>query len=464
VEALDAGPDDPATLAALLGRIRQCSLSLGTHRAELVERGANLNTTFQLARLEQQLARLALLSRLRQTASDELVAEASASIVKTVLQSVNGARLFRQSSDLLVQNLVDTAANVGRAYIDEDRSAWRAAFFAGAGGGVLMAGATLLKFFLMSLHLPTIYEGIAYSLNYGAAFCAAYLLHFTIATKLPAQTAAALARSVQAGGGHGARLRVFGDVWRRVLRVLVAGLVGNVVVVGPLCFLTDLVATHLLGHHLLSATTAHHVLSSNSALSPSALYAALTGLFLWMSSLIGASGDNWSRLTRLADRLATNRTAMKRLNPARARSLASGIADRAGGLLGNMSLGFMLGAVPAAFAIFSLPVEIRHVTVSTGSVALAVARGDASPADIAFAWLGVLVIGLVNLAVSFLLALGLALRATNGMRISASANALVWIGLRRHTFRKTTDPGVTDGRAGRDLALPGAKPLSEGAR
>jgi site-specific recombinase len=106
------------------------------------------------------------------------------------------------------------------------------------------------------------------------------------------------------------------------------------------------------------------------------------------------------------------------------------MVKRFGGLLGNLSLGFMLGGVPAAFAIAQLPVEIRHVTVSTGSVALALSAGAGTRGEIALAVGGVVVIALVNVVVSFVLALWLALRATRGMRTSASAYALVRIGIR----------------------------------
>jgi site-specific recombinase len=76
----------------------------------------------------------------------------------------------------------------------------------------------------------------------------------------------------------------------------------------------------------------------------------------------------------------------------------------------------LLGGVPAAFAVAALPVEIRHVTVSTGSVAIAIATGDGTRSQIALAVLGVLAIGLVNVVVSFVLALWLALRSAADTR------------------------------------------------
>lgn len=433
VLSLNADAGGQQAVEALRGRIRQCLLLVRAHRSELGARGADLNTTFQLGRMRQQLERLSLLAALRHDPSDALVRDALTEVVGAVTRSSEGKRLVARSADLLVQNLVDAAANIGRKYLDDEQSSWRAAFLAGAGGGLLMAVATIFKFFLSGLHLPALYEGLAFSLNYGSAFCAAYLLHFTIATKLPAHTAAALARSVQGAGGHRERLGGFVAVWRSTLRLQLAGLLGNVVVVGPLSYLLDVGAHRATGRHLIAAEKAHHVLAANSLLGPSVVFAALTGLFLWISSLIGAAGDNWTRVNHLADRLATNVHVMKRVGAARARVYADAIAQRAGGLLGNMSLGFLLGGVPAAFAIASLPVEIRHVTVSTGSVALALAAGAGTTSEIALAVAGVVVIAIVNVCVSFMLALWLALRATKGMRTSASAYALVRIGIRGTT-------------------------------
>jgi site-specific recombinase len=355
----------------------------------------------------------------------------TSAIVGDVLRSGSGRRLVTRSADLVVQNLVDGAANVGRAYLDAEQSSWRAAFRAGAAGGALMAMATLVKVFLGRLHLPTFYEGFAFSMNYAAAFCVAYLAHATIATKLPAHTAAALARSAQNGPSHRARLAAFLSVWRSTLRLQLAGLVGNVVVAGPLAFLVDVAAHRVSGGHVLGAEKADHVLRTTSVLGPSIVFAALTGVFLWVSSLVGAWGDNWARVHRLSDRLATNRHAMVHGRLAHARRWADALVGRAGGLLGNATLGFLLGGVPAAFAIARLPVEIRHITVSTSSVALALASGAGTRGEIALAALGLVVIAAVNVAVSFVLALGLALRATRGMRASASSHAIVRIGIRQ---------------------------------
>jgi site-specific recombinase len=298
-----------------------------------------------------------------------------------------------------------------------------------------MTCATLIKFQLSRLQLPTFYEGIAYSLNYATVFCAAYLLHCTIATKLPAHTAAALANSVRANTGHSARLQRFTEIWRAMVRLQIAGLLGNVLVAGPLAYALDVLTQHAFGGHLLDAHAAQHVLDANSILGPSAAFAALTGVFLWLSSLIGAAADNWTRVVHLVERLSTNLHVMRSIGPERARSAAEWWVSRFGGLTGNIALGFMLGGIPALFAIVQLPVEIRHVTVSASSFALALARGAGDLTQLWLAAIGVLTIGAVNVTVSFALALRVALSATETEQRS-SARALIRSAIARWLHRQ----------------------------
>lgn len=430
-------PASERTPEGLQGRIRQCCLLLETHKRQLALRGADLNTTFQLDRMSQQLERTALLVSVLAGKEPHRLGRACIAVVRAVIRNASGRRLVARSSELVLENLVDTAASVGRDYLDDQKSSWRAAFTAGAGGGALMACAALIKYQLARLHLPTFYEGLVYSLNYSVVFCSAYLLHFTIATKLPAHTAAALAKSVQANEGHRQRLRHFLEIWRALVRLQLAGLLGNVLFAGPLGYAFDVAAQHVFGQHLLDQHAALHVLSSNSVLGPSALYAALTGCFLWLSSLVGAAADNWTRVTRMVERLATNLSVMRSIGSQRARPVAEFWVERFGGLTSNAALGFMLGGVPAAFAIAQLPVEIRHVTVSTSSFAMALAAGVGTSAQVSLAAIGVIVIGAVNVSVSFALALQLAL-STNARRNHGSARALVSVAIRRWLRRRTS--------------------------
>ena len=87
--------------------------------------------------------------------------------------------------------------------------------------------------------------------------------------------------------------------------------------------------------------------------------------------------------------------------------------------MANVSLGIMLGMVPALFSFFALPVDVRHVTLSTGSVAAAVGVMGWDALKMPALWWavgGIASMAVLNLAVSFALAFSMALRS-QGLRI-----------------------------------------------
>jgi site-specific recombinase len=224
--------------------------------------------------------------------------------------------------------------------------------------------------------------------------------------------------------------------WRAMVRLQWLGLLGNVLVVAPLAYALALGYHAVFGHHLLSDEKAMHVLEAQSIVGPSVLFAALTGLFLWTSSMMGAVVDNWAKVTHLSDRLATSVRALRKRGPSRARERAERLTAKVGGLAANLTLGFLLGGVPAMCAILQLPVEIRHVTVSVGSVAMAYVAGAPDTRVWALACSGVLLIGLTNVMVSFSLALWFALTSARGAEGGRYAAALMVLGIRRWLRRR----------------------------
>jgi site-specific recombinase len=96
------------------------------------------------------------------------------------------------------------------------------------------------------------------------------------------------------------------------------------------------------------------------------------------------------------------------------RSVADFLSRHVGGVAAALVLGFGLAFAPEVGRFFGLPLEVRHVTLVTGSLSLAVAALGLAPLEPG-AWAGMLagivVIGVCNLGVSFVLAFGTALRA-----------------------------------------------------
>jgi site-specific recombinase len=83
------------------------------------------------------------------------------------------------------------------------------------------------------------------------------------------------------------------------------------------------------------------------------------------------------------------------------------------GVGGNVTLGVLLAMTPIMGKFFGLPLDVRHVTLSTGALALSVSSlGAAAPTDaIVAAAIGIVIIGALNFGVSFVLSLAVALRA-----------------------------------------------------
>ena len=74
----------------------------------------------------------------------------------------------------------------------------------------------------------------------------------------------------------------------------------------------------------------------------------------------------------------------------------------------------MLGLVPTVLAFVGIPLDVRHVTLSTGSVAASVGvLGFDTMLTAPFWWAvgGIASMGVLNLAVSFALAFSMALRS-----------------------------------------------------
>ncbi|HET9042302.1 MAG TPA: recombinase, partial [Burkholderiales bacterium] len=84
-----------------------------------------------------------------------------------------------------------------------------------------------------------------------------------------------------------------------------------------------------------------------------------------------------------------------------------------GGIAGNFLFGVMLGSTGAIAALFGLPIDIRHIAFAAANLGYALVALEFAVPWLTLAWcaFGVALIGLTNLAVSFALALWVALRA-----------------------------------------------------
>jgi site-specific recombinase len=286
-----------------------------------------------------------------------------------------------------------------------------------AGGGVLTSATCVFKFLISWAHFAPFVEGALAGTNYALSFLTLQALGFTLATKQPSMTAAALASTLRETAGH-TELSGLVDLISRITRSQLAAAVGNVGLVIPAALAVDYVYAMQTGHPFLDREQASYVLHSlHPFQSGTIFYAMLTGVLLWTSSLCAGWLENWAVYRRLPQAIAQHR--IQRFVGARVTAALSRVfARNISGIGGNVSLGYMLAMTPVLGKFFGLPLDVRHVTLSTGALTLAVhALGaEAGALGLLPAVAGIAVIGVLNFGVSFALALAVALRAREVQR------------------------------------------------
>jgi site-specific recombinase len=200
----------------------------------------------------------------------------------------------------------------------------------------------------------------------------------------------------------------------RICRSQLAAALGNVTLVSVGAVGVDLLWRWRTGHPVLTPEKSEYVLKSLHPLASGTIfYAAVTGVILWLSSLAAGWAENFTVYRRLPQAIAEHGLG-RVLGRPRMERLAARFARNVSGWSGSIALGFMLGMCPILGKFFGLPLDVRHVTLSTGTLALAaVEQGPAIFYQPAFRWaaLGIVIIFVLNLSVSFNLALAVALRA-----------------------------------------------------
>lgn len=405
-----------AALHQFLARLDACRHAAASVYTHLEAHGISVNLVFQLRQLRTRVLRIrALLECLLSERPQQFTAQLLADLVKMGLERRSLRALIAANSSMLAAKVAERSSETGEHYITRTRAEYVRMLRDAAGGGAVMSLTTLMKFVVLSMSLSAFWSGFYAGLNYALSFVLIQMLHWTVATKQPAMTAPAMAAKLKELGAPGA-IEGFVDEVAHLVRSQVAAIVGNLALVAPAVLLISSILWLIFGTPMIDAKVAGHVLHDLTLLGPTALFAALTGVLLFASSIIAGWAENWFVLHRLDSAIRYNPKVSAALGPARADRWASFMRHNMSGLAANVSLGLMLGLVPAFAAFFGLGLEVRHVTLSTGQLAAAAASlGPELLQQGPFWWCvaGIVMTGALNVAVSFYLAFLLALRAHN---------------------------------------------------
>jgi site-specific recombinase len=409
---------EAAYLRALLDACRRAADSVMPH---LEQYGVSVNIVFSLDQLRGRTQRVEqLIDCLLAPDPVPEVHRLLASLLRTLREVRSLRALMAGQYSLLARQVAERNAETGEHYITRDRAEYHDMLRRAAGGGAVIAGTTFVKFAIAALGMTVFWTGFWSGANYALSFVLVMLLHWTVATKQPAMTAPALAASLPAGrDASDAEIEGFIDRVAQLIRSQAAGIVGNLALCGPLVLALQMLASWAFGAPLVGEEEAHYVLHSLTLLGPSVLYAAFTGVLLFSSSLIAGWAENWFVFHQLDSALRWNPRIVTRLGATRAHRWSRWWRANVSGVAANVSLGLLLGLVPAVAAILGLPLEVRHVTLSTGQLGAALgALGWSLLAQPAFWWCvgGIALTGVLNVGVSFWLAFKVAMRS-RGVRV-----------------------------------------------
>lgn len=435
--------DDERQLMVLIDQCREVILRV---RARAAAVGTSLSLTYLLSRLEQNLQRLEMIVRILM-ARHQSAAEVSEDVVTLWIEFLQHAirgEGERQSArehiggtiGLLALRVTENASRTGEHYITSTRAEYFQMWRLAMGGGFIVAFMSLIKLASSQANLAPLGYFMAYAMNYAFGFMLIHILHLTLATKQPAMTASTIAGAI--GEIRGGMRRAENDVAKLatlivdLIRSQIAAILGNVLIAIPTAIIINLALSKLIGQPLMGAEKAHKLIHELSPFESLALFhAAIAGVCLFVAGLISGYYDNLAAYERIRERIEHARWLQSLLGEARLVRFAVYMDNNLGALAGNFSLGVMLALVGTIGFLTGLPIDVRHVTLSSANFGLALASLDfnLNATTITKTLLGIGLVGFVNLTVSFALALWVAMRA-RGVSLNQTP-ALVGMLLRR---------------------------------
>ncbi len=403
-----AAPDEVVT------RIPACQARIAAVRTELEHAGVSVALVYSLDAMERGLRRLTRLDTIAH--APRVDGAALRALLEVLGTGLVGERSFRQllgdNLRLMARKVIERAGQTGEHYVTATRREYWKMMGTAAGGGVLTAGTAVGKFFIKWGHFAPFIDGLMSSMLYALSFLAIQFCGFTLATKQPSMTAAALAGVLRTDRPD--RQSELVRLIAQIARSQFAAAVGNVGAVIVVALGIDRLFRAVRGAPFLDEASARATIASfHPGASGTLLFAALTGVLLWIASLAGGWFENWFVYRRLPEAIAAHRFG-RTIGRARMQRLAARLEHEATGIGGSVALGFSLGMTPAFARVFGIPLDVRHITLSAGSFTLAVSSvGIDAVGWGAFLWavVGIMCIGILNFGVSFALALIVALRA-----------------------------------------------------
>lgn len=377
--------------------------------------GVDVNIVFKIEKIEGQFVRILLILSLM--GKDKVTPELSFNFLNHLIaESVRRQSVVAFARDrftLLSRRMTERSAETGEHYIARNMQDFFILFKNAIGGGVITAFTVMAKFICALLMVNGLPYGIAASFNYCISFLVIHFFGFTLATKQPAMTASTLAEKMFYTEKKDSLHAVCDEIIHLVRSQMIAVL-GNMIAVVITTFLLCSLYEISFNSNFINSEKALHTIESLTFFGMTPLYAIFTGVILFVSSIFAGYMDNWFVYHQLENALGSSSRMQFILGKTGALKFSAFCKQNITGIASNISLGIMLGFTPFVGAFLNLPLDVRHVTLSSGALATSVFQLGVDSFklyDFWFAILGIISMAVLNISVSFTLALTLAVRS-----------------------------------------------------
>lgn len=418
INQVNNNTDAPHSLLHTVVMLNQCLESITNIRKNSRKYGTSLKQSYLLNSIENKIMRLKILIDILD--NEEFNYDKFLNYIKSVIYEENHRNniryLFSRNVRQLAYQIAEHKGNVGEHYISTTLQEYFSFFKAGLGGGAIIALLVIIKTELTKLPITHFWMAILYSLNYGFGFLLIHFLGFTVATKQPAMTASALASSLDNKKNKSNSLHSVALLIAKVSRSQLASVSGNLIGVFPVAWIITWLFQHGTSHQIMDEAHALKYIAANNPLySLCWFYGGIAGMYLFLTGIVAGYFDNKVIYSNIPERVKEHPLLQSLFSKKKLAKIAQYTEHNLGAVMGNMAIGFFLGTAAFIGILLGIPYDIRHVTFSMGTLAIAFQSLHFSLSSNTFLWafIGVASIGFFNIFVSFGLAFYVALKSRN---------------------------------------------------
>jgi site-specific recombinase len=399
-----------------LEAVYACRGELALVRLHMEEAGVSTALVFDLSAMDASLDRMEMIAAtlVEHTRKPSVAAHLLLdTLVCGLREDTRIISLIQQNLNLLARKTVERTGHGGEHYIAHSRWEYWHMWGAAIGGGLLTVFTAAIKLHIIGRERPPFIEAVLVGTNYAISFLLLQIFGLALATKQPSMTAAALADIIRRNRGNSRRDKIT-DFGASISRTQLAAALGNILAVCSGAIVFDQIWRVLFHSPYLPGDQAVHVHQSLRPLaSATAIDAALTGILLWLAGLIGGWCENFAVYHRVPNSIAQHPLG-RTFGTRRMRNAADWFDRNIAAWSTSISLGYLMGFTPVIAKFFGLPLDVRHVTLNTGMFAFAAASYGVSAFGqlwLYSAMVGIAMMFVLNLGVSFSIASYVALRA-----------------------------------------------------